>query len=78
MQPGGYFIMPSEMVVIWGSFVDMTIYVFEIKLVVFSALKLFFFNVFVFYSGSVGYITSYEVNFSQLATLKNYHPKEFF
>ena len=52
-------LMPSEMVVIWGSFVDMTIYVLEIKLVFFFS-ALIFLNVFVFYSGSVGYIASYE------------------
>ena len=56
--------MPSEMVVIQGSFVDMTIYVLEIKLVSsFSVIKKNFFYVFVFYSGWVEYIASYEVNF---------------
>ena len=55
--------MLSEMVVIQGSFVDMTIYVLEIKLVSVKYNCFCFFNVFVFYSGSVGYIASYEVNF---------------
>ena len=54
----------SEMVVIQGSFVDMTIYVLEIKLVSsFSVIKKKIVDVFVFYSESVGYITSYRVNF---------------
>ena len=67
--------MPSEIVGFCGSLFYMTIilYLLEIKtsLVVFSALKLFFYYSYVLYLRLVGYRASYKLFFSKMTKLKN-------